>query len=246
MELRRRENMQIIKEREEREAFEKVQENKQKHLEHPFYKRVKNVVDEIEVEQILKGSEKYPEPFNPASWTGKELAWHALQELRDGQVYVVGLLDHIERQEQMTKDNFEVHKALTEKYKRLEKEFEQERNIVINLENKTDKLGTYLIENYPSEKLIGFAVDIAIDKLKRAKEHETEYDQLVDKYEQLEKEYDGLMNDYAKEGEELEKHKTTLLKSVLAFGEVIAKKDREIERLKTENEAIRNMLDEQP
>ncbi|WP_157800940.1 hypothetical protein [Bacillus solitudinis] len=73
--------------------------NKQKHLEHPFYKKVKAITDNIAIEQIVKGSEKYKEPFNPSSWSNEELAIHILQELRDGQVYAVGLLDRMKEQE---------------------------------------------------------------------------------------------------------------------------------------------------
>lgn len=69
------------------------------HLNHSFYKKVDKITDEVRLMQIIKGAEKYPEPFTPSSWTGKELAIHALQELRDGQVYVVGLLERIEELE---------------------------------------------------------------------------------------------------------------------------------------------------
>lgn len=71
-----------------------------KHYNHPFYAKVDQITDEVKLMQIRKGAEKYPEPFTPRSWTGKELAIHALQELRDGQVYVVGMLERIEGYEQ--------------------------------------------------------------------------------------------------------------------------------------------------
>jgi len=71
-----------------------------KHFNHPFYKKVDQITDEVKEMQIRKGAEKYPEPFTPSSWTGKKLAIHALQELRDGQVYVVGLLERIEELEE--------------------------------------------------------------------------------------------------------------------------------------------------
>ncbi|MFB4471746.1 hypothetical protein ACDI16_02110 [Oceanobacillus caeni] len=70
-----------------------------KHFNHPFYRKVDQITDEVKQMQIRKGAEKYSEPFTPSSWTGKELAIHALQELRDGQVYVVGLLERIEELE---------------------------------------------------------------------------------------------------------------------------------------------------
>lgn len=74
--------------------------NEKRHLEHPFYKKVDDVTDEVAHEQIIKGSQKYKEPFNPASWTNKELVWHQLQELRDAQVYGVGLLERLTEQEE--------------------------------------------------------------------------------------------------------------------------------------------------
>ena len=73
--------------------------NQLRHLEHPFYKKVDEVTKEIATEQILKGSEKYPNPFSPDDWTNLELVRHQLQELRDAQVYSVGLLDRLEKQE---------------------------------------------------------------------------------------------------------------------------------------------------
>lgn len=77
-----------------------MNENLLKHYNHPFYQKVDQITDEVKLMQIRKGAEKYPEPFTPSSWTGKELAIHALQELRDGQVYVVGMLERIEELEE--------------------------------------------------------------------------------------------------------------------------------------------------
>lgn len=87
-------------------------ENERKHLNHPFYKRVENVVNEVAREQIIKGSEKYSEPFNPQSWTGAQLVKHGLQEARDLQVYLVGLLDHIERMDNHFKEKCEQYEEL--------------------------------------------------------------------------------------------------------------------------------------
>lgn len=69
------------------------------HLDHPFYKKVDDVTEEVALEQILKGAAKYDEPFNPGSWSGRQLTIHALQELRDGQVYVVGMMEKFEEME---------------------------------------------------------------------------------------------------------------------------------------------------
>lgn len=75
-------------------------EKEQEHLNNPFYKKVDEITEKVAVQQILKGAEKYDEPFNPASWTGEQLVNHGLQEARDLQVYLVGLKEHIERLEE--------------------------------------------------------------------------------------------------------------------------------------------------
>lgn len=73
--------------------------NLQKHLEHPFYKEVSDYVKKTEHEQIVKGSEKYAEPFKPDSWTNEELSDHAMQENRDQAVYITGMRDRMRKQE---------------------------------------------------------------------------------------------------------------------------------------------------
>lgn len=74
-------------------------DNQLKHLNHPFYQEVAQFADETEKEQILKGAEKYEEPFTPDSWACDALASHAMQEFRDGQVYVTGMRDRMRKQE---------------------------------------------------------------------------------------------------------------------------------------------------
>jgi hypothetical protein len=84
----------------------------QDHFNHPFYKKVDEVTEQIKLEQIQKGAEKYPEPFTPDSWTIEQLATHILQELRDAQVYAVGMLDRMEKQ----KKEIELYKQALEYY----------------------------------------------------------------------------------------------------------------------------------
>ena len=100
---------------------EQQRKKEEEHLNHPFYKRVDEVTDEVKVEQIIKGAHKYKEPFNPDSWTNIELVKHQLQELRDAQVYSVGLLDRLEKQE---KAMVELAHASADKVRELEKEIE--------------------------------------------------------------------------------------------------------------------------
>lgn len=66
-------------------------ENQRKHLDHEFYKDVDLITKDVAEGQILKGAEKYDEPFNPFHWNPEQLLHHTLQELRDAQVYTVGM-----------------------------------------------------------------------------------------------------------------------------------------------------------
>lgn len=70
---------------------EELHDNVIKHLEHPFYKDAQDYREQERVGQIVKGSEKYPEPFNPLSWTPKQLLQHAMQENIDQGHYQYGL-----------------------------------------------------------------------------------------------------------------------------------------------------------
>jgi hypothetical protein len=65
----------------------------------PFYNKVLNTWRNTQTHQINKGAEKYPEPFNPESWTSKELLNHAMEEAVDLTTYLVGLYTHIENLE---------------------------------------------------------------------------------------------------------------------------------------------------
>jgi hypothetical protein len=57
----------------------------------PFYKKALTLFTKTQETQIKKGLEKYPEPFNPHSWTPEELLNHALEETVDLTHYLVGL-----------------------------------------------------------------------------------------------------------------------------------------------------------
>jgi hypothetical protein len=57
----------------------------------PFYKKALQLFAKTQSAQIEKGLKKYPEPFNPMSWTPEELLNHALEESVDLVHYLVGL-----------------------------------------------------------------------------------------------------------------------------------------------------------
>jgi hypothetical protein len=75
---------------------EKLRNNAAKHLEHPFYSEANKYREQERIGQIVKGSEKYKEPFDPTSWTAKELLSHAMQENVDQGHYIYGLYTKIE------------------------------------------------------------------------------------------------------------------------------------------------------
>lgn len=70
---------------------DKKAENEKKHLEHDFYRQSHNYREEVRKQQILKGAEKYPEPFTPDSWSDRELIDHTMMENVDQGHYIVGL-----------------------------------------------------------------------------------------------------------------------------------------------------------
>lgn len=75
-------------------------ENLAKHRANPFYEDVLSFWLGIRDGQIKKGAEKYPEPFNPDSWSVEELAVHAMQENVDQAVYITGMRDRLRKQQQ--------------------------------------------------------------------------------------------------------------------------------------------------
>lgn len=64
-------------------------------LNHPFYKRTDQFREEVKYETLVKASKKYPEPFNPDSWSSYQLAKHAMAENYDQGNYINGLYERI-------------------------------------------------------------------------------------------------------------------------------------------------------
>lgn len=71
-------------------------QNKQKHLNHPFYKDANEFREKIRIGQIVKGSRKYPEPFTTASWSNQEIIEHAMQENVDQTHYIYAALERMQ------------------------------------------------------------------------------------------------------------------------------------------------------
>lgn len=85
----------------------------------PFYEKARSLWQSVQNAQILKGLKKYPEPFNPNSWTPDELLNHALEETVDLTHYLVGLkelLDErdaiIEKQKHAISENCDLRKEI--------------------------------------------------------------------------------------------------------------------------------------
>jgi hypothetical protein len=71
-----------------------------KQANNPLYKRASKEMARTKAEQLVKAAEKYPEPLNPDSWTGEQLADHAFQEVFDLTSYITGMKIKFEKQSQ--------------------------------------------------------------------------------------------------------------------------------------------------
>ena len=70
----------------------------------PFYEKALQLFAKTQKQQIIKGLKKYPEPFNPHSWTPEELLNHALEETVDLTHYLVGLKELLDVKDVQIKD----------------------------------------------------------------------------------------------------------------------------------------------
>lgn len=90
------------------------------HLAHPFYQQAKEVWEKVREGQIIKGSEKYQEPFTPSSWTNTQLVEHAIQENVDQLHYIVGMQQRMESQHNYILVLLKENAELKEKVKQYE------------------------------------------------------------------------------------------------------------------------------
>lgn len=81
-----------------------MNDNQKRHLNHDFYRNANVYREGVRKGQILKGADKYPEPFNPKSWTPRELLEHAMQENVDQGHYIFGLYEKLEEMERQTRE----------------------------------------------------------------------------------------------------------------------------------------------
>jgi hypothetical protein len=99
----------------------------------PFYEKAKELWANTQKQQIIKGLKKYPEPFNPHSWTPEELLNHALEETVDLTHYLVGLKDLLDAKDK----ELQKYKERCKDYERKLNEYERLRSKPnINFEDK--------------------------------------------------------------------------------------------------------------
>jgi len=98
-------------------------ENLINHLNSPFYRECDDYREVQRLGQIKKGADKYPEPFNPNSWSGEELLAHAMQENVDQAHYIYGTYKKLSDAKLMISDVLNNIESLTteELVKKLEK-----------------------------------------------------------------------------------------------------------------------------
>jgi hypothetical protein len=77
----------------------KLLEKLHTHLSNPLYKEANFNWQRTQLQQIIKGAEKYSEPLNSASWTGQQLIEHAMQENIDQAHYLTALGEKIKELE---------------------------------------------------------------------------------------------------------------------------------------------------
>lgn len=77
---------------------------KKEHLENWLYREARDVTENIRIEQIIKGAEKYEVPLGDADWTAKGLINHALQENIDQNHYLTMLVFKVHQMELLLKE----------------------------------------------------------------------------------------------------------------------------------------------
>lgn len=112
------------------EKLEEKQVDLKQHMEHTFYKEAHQIWQDIQQEQIRKGAEKYPLPFNPDNWTENELLQHAMQENVDQVHYMYGMYLKIKQRNEVIKRTIRSLKTL----KTRDKSYCLHRDIIKNLE----------------------------------------------------------------------------------------------------------------
>lgn len=210
--------------------------NTEKHFNHPFYKNARNEWIKMQDEQILKGSEKYPEPFTPSSWSNEQLAEHAIQENVDQLHYIVGMKERMEQQEK--------------EIERLNKENENQLHYINSARKDYTKAVETIDElrkeirqvNEDAIKIESVA-DFNADECQRLRESEA---RLMNENETLEKVKNSQIAkilDLKREVERLEKETVFLQNVRESQGRLLVKMRDMVNDLKVENSKLRGGID---
>ena len=88
---------------------------------YPFYKKARDLWMETQINQIIKGLQKYNEPLTPKRHTAKQLLNHAMEESVDLTHYLIALDEVIEEKERTISEQAVIIAALEERIKYMEK-----------------------------------------------------------------------------------------------------------------------------
>jgi hypothetical protein len=106
----------------------------------PFYEKALALFTRTQEAQIQKGLAKYPEPFNPHSWTPDELLNHALEETVDLTHYLVGLKELLDAKDEQIKSLHKHWSLGLDEIKRLKEELEYEKGMKETFQKEVIKL----------------------------------------------------------------------------------------------------------
>lgn len=92
-----------------------------KQLSHQLYKDANFMYNQVQLQQLVKAAEKYPNPLNEDDWTNEEMLEHGFQELVDQSHYFMMMKNRMEKLMQQLADktneaNYWRNKYRAEKY----------------------------------------------------------------------------------------------------------------------------------
>lgn len=155
-----------------------------RHFSNPLYIKADEMAKQTRIDQIIKGAQKYPEPLNPASWSGKELVIHAFQENIDQQHYLVAMLEkfeEMEREIERLKQELEEAQSAANDAAKTAEQFMDDKHFYMDELKKLEKqykremekmrqLTDFLIETFPDARNTGdHCIDAAIYIIKGLK-----------------------------------------------------------------------------
>jgi hypothetical protein len=111
----------------------KLLEKLHTHLSNPLYKEANFNWQRTQLQQIIKGAEKYNEPLNPASWTGQQLIEHAMQENIDQAHYLTALGEKVKELEKALQKANSDTSYWRKRYTEVKHELTELENLTVNV-----------------------------------------------------------------------------------------------------------------